>query len=384
MLLLIVVSCGLSYAQVTLEPVDAVPSIIPPIGDSQPELARLTVGVPPPPPVNEPLLHPHPDPHPDVALVHPGDAPLHPHPLPGDAPLHPHPVPGDAPLHPHPVPAGPGPAIGAPLPQPAPLTFHDSPPHPPHPPHPVPHPEAPVPVAHVEEPVYTDQKCRIEQVDLVAEVCVPTIEKDCAPVALKTRPVTSQEKCVDVARTVCTESEEAVENNLCYYVYEESEIDGETTSVEVDYNTECEEGPQHYGSYGKEQSKVCYNKPKLSPAKSSISLEYPKAEKKCENKPVMLPKVDCKEVVESRCFSLPTSSLESTTLEKCSTRLGPPKCRQVDLSLPRQVCSRVLPPPPPPPSTPHVAHVGAHGGYHPTHGVHQGISTGHGFINLSG
>merc|ERR1712098_634349 len=202
MLPLIVLTCGLSYAQVTLEPVDAVPSIIPPIGDTQPELARLTVGVPPPPPVNEPLLHPHPDP--------------------GDAPLHPHPLPGDAPLHPHPVPVGPGPAIGAPLPQPAPPTFKDSPPHPAHPLHPVPHPEAPIPVDNVEEPVYTDQKCRIEQVDLVAEVCVPTIEKDCAPVALKTRPVTSQEKCVDVARTVCTESEEAVENNLCYYVYEES------------------------------------------------------------------------------------------------------------------------------------------------------------------
>jgi len=248
---------------------------------------------------------------------------------------------------------------------------------------PHPHPEGPI-APLVDEPVYTDQKCRIEQVELLAEVCVPTIEKDCAPVALEARAVTSQEKCVDVARTVCTETEEAVENNLCYYVYEESEIDGETTSVEVEYNTECEDGPQHYGGYGKEQSKVCYNKPALSPAKSSISLEFPKAEKKCENKPVMLPKVDCKEVVESRCFSLPTSSLETTTLDKCSTRLGAPKCRQVPLSLPRQVCSRVLPAPPPPVSPPHVP---VHGGYHPahpTHGVQQGINTGHGFINLSG
>ena len=37
------------------------------------------------------------------------------------------------------------------------------------------------------------------------QVCLPTIEKDCAPVALKQREVTGQEKCVEVARTVCTE-----------------------------------------------------------------------------------------------------------------------------------------------------------------------------------
>ena len=32
---------------------------------------------------------------------------------------------------------------------------------------------------------------------------------------------------------------------------------------------------------------------------------------------------------EKRCFQLPTADLDSTTLEKCSTQLGAPKCRFV-------------------------------------------------------
>ena len=32
-------------------------------------------------------------------------------------------------------------------------------------------------------------------------------------------------------------------------------------------------------------------------------------------------------VQEKRCFQLPSADLDSTTLEKCSTQLGAPKCR---------------------------------------------------------
>merc|ERR1711990_478515 len=159
------------------------------------------------------------------------------------------------------------------------------------------------------------------------------------------------------------------------------------------------DAPSHYGhGYGKDQSKVCYNKPKLSPASSSITLETPVPEKQCENRPVMLPRVKREEVVEKRCFQLPSADLDSTTLEKCSTQLGAPKCRQVPVKLPRQVCSRVIPVPKPAPVVHHAVpqpvltapHHGLHHGVH--HGVqqqplqHAALASGpaHSFINLAG
>lgn len=243
----------------------------------------------------------------------------------------------------------------------------------------------PVPVVHaLPEPVYTDRKCRVEQVELAAEVCLPTIEKDCGPVALEETVVSSQESCVDVARTVCTETEETVENELCYYTYSEAEEEGEVTSVKVEYEVECEAAPAHRGAYGgPKQSQVCYNTPRLVPVTSTLALGLPRGERKCEQRPVELPRLHCQEVVERRCFQLPTSSVEPATLQKCSTKLGPPKCRKVEVKLPRQVCSRVLAAPPPAPGSHHLP--AAPGPHHMLPGSHhiQGFAA-HGFIDLSG
>merc|ERR1711874_746957 len=89
----------------------------------------------------------------------------------------------------------------------------------------------------------TDQKCHIEEVELYAEVCTPTIERDCQKVKVKTQAISAREDCVKVVRTVCTESEELVDNEVCYYVYNEKE-ESEATTVKVEYETKCEEGAQ--------------------------------------------------------------------------------------------------------------------------------------------
>ena len=47
-----------------------------------------------------------------------------------------------------------------------------------------------------------------------------------------------------------------MDNELCYYTYTEGEVEGEVTSVDVAYSLKCEDAPQHYGGYGKDQSKV--------------------------------------------------------------------------------------------------------------------------------
>merc|ERR1712200_101127 len=122
-------------------------------------------------------------------------------------------------------------------------------------------------------------------------------------------------------------------------------------------------------------------------ATSGITLDTPVPEKMCENRPVMLPRVKCEEVVEKRCFQLPSADLDSTTLEKCSTQLGSPKCRQVPVKLPRQVCSRVIPVPKPAPVVHHAVHQPVlHHAVHQQPLQHVALASGPAlsFINLAG
>ena len=154
--------------------------------------------------------------------------------------------------------------------------------------------------------VKADQKCHVEEVELQAEVCLPTIEKDCSKVKVKSRNLETKESCVTVVRTVCEEEEEMVDNEVCYYVYNKETQDTEAGTVSVDYEKKCEEETQQscqpqqgygYNSYCKDHKmEVCYNVPKTSPSKTSVSVSFPVAEKKCENKQVKIPKVTCKEV----------------------------------------------------------------------------------------
>ena len=171
-----------------------------------------------------------------------------------------------------------------------------------------------------------------------------------------------------------------MDNEVCYYVYNKEKQEAEATTVKVEYETKCEEETQkvcpeqQYGHQGycktvKNQvgqscltnkhieynPQVCYNVPVVSPDKTGVTVGYPVPEKKCENKPVKLPKVKCDEVSvsfnllafsyritllyqEEKCFQLPFTSEETETLEKCTTELGHPKCEQTPIKLPRQVC----------------------------------------------
>ena len=112
-----------------------------------------------------------------------------------------------------------------------------------------------------------------------------------------------------------------MDNEVCYYVYNKEKQEAEATTVKVEYETKCEEETQkvcpekQYGHQGycktvKNQvgqsclttkhieynPQVCYNVPVVSPDKTGVTVGYPVPEKKCENKPVKLPKVKCDEV----------------------------------------------------------------------------------------
>ena len=150
-------------------------------------------------------------------------------------------------------------------------------------------------------------KCHVEEVELYAEVCTPTIERDCQTVVVKSRSLETREDCVEIVRTVCTETEETVDNEVCYYVYNKESQETEATTLAVDYEVKCEEeyssvcpGRSSYAGYSsgycKEQkNEVCYNLPKVTPDKTQVTVSFPVPEKKCENKPVTIPKVSCKE-----------------------------------------------------------------------------------------
>jgi len=219
-------------------------------------------------------------------------------------------------------------------------------------------PPAPIPVIshgtetihHGHTSLHTDQKCHIEEVELYAEVCTPTIERDCEDVRVKTRTISTREDCVEVVRTLCTETEEVVDNEVCYYVYNKETQEAEATTVEVQYEKNCVEEnqkvcpDQKYGGYGHQgyckqvQNEICYNVPKLNPAKTTVPVGYPVPERKCENKQVKLPRIKCDEVSEKKCFQLPYTAEETQTLSRCSTRLGHPKCEQTPILLPKQIC----------------------------------------------
>ena len=77
-------------------------------------------------------------------------------------------------------------------------------------------------------------------------------------------------------------------------------------SVTVDYEEQCEQETVrscppaaaygHSGYCKGEAAEVCYNVPRVRPAQTSVTVTYPVAERKCENKPVKVPKMQCREV----------------------------------------------------------------------------------------
>ena len=56
---------------------------------------------------------------------------------------------------------------------------------------------------------------------------------------------------------------------------------------------------------------------------------------------------------EQKCFQLPYSKEEKEELERCTTVLGPPKCEQTPVVLPKQICVQTEHLPSPLPPLPH-------------------------------
>merc|ERR1712048_379309 len=183
----------------------------------------------------------------------------------------------------------------------------------------------------------------------------PAFETVCAPVELPIKKIIDVEQCYDVTRTVCSESIEVVENEICVYHYEQKTEETTAQTVEVTFEricdtqmvTVCQPTPGYgYHSYGHNYCKevaqeTCYNSPVVTPTNPPVTVAYPEPIKTCVDKPISLPRISCEDLVENKCITVPEVEDDIEIIEKCITQLGAPDCSTVELTLPKQVCKEI-------------------------------------------
>merc|ERR1712172_351167 len=197
--------------------------------------------------------------------------------------------------------------------------------------------------------------CSVLDVVEVAEVCTPALATECTPIELGRKSIKEVEQCYTATRTVCTESTEVIDNEVCTYSYQPKTEGTTAKTVEVSFEKQCENmmvtvcqpnagyGYHAYGhNYCKEVAQeTCYNVPVLTVVEPAVDVIYPEPIKTCVNKPISLPRISCEDLSEEKCITVPEIEVVSETFEKCVTGLTDPACQAVELTLPKQVCKEI-------------------------------------------
>ena len=150
-------------------------------------------------------------------------------------------------------------------------------------------------------PAYEAPKHNCSVLDVVeaAEVCTPAFVTVCEPVVLSRKNVVDKQQCYTVTRTVCTESVEEIDNEVCTYSYQPKTEATTAKTVEVSFKKECTHqmvtvcqpapayGPSYGGGYGapaanyghnycKEVAQeTCFNTPVVTPVLPPVEVVYP-------------------------------------------------------------------------------------------------------------
>merc|ERR1711911_308109 len=152
------------------------------------------------------------------------------------------------------------------------------------------------------------------------------------------KSIVDKEQCYDVTRTVCTESAEDIDNEICTYSYQPKTETTSAQNVEVSFQKECDtqivtmcdtvksgygHGYGHgYGKgyghgYGKGHGKgykqvckqveqeTCRNVPVVTPVEPAVDVTYPEPIEACVNKPISLPIISCEDLTENKCITVP-------------------------------------------------------------------------------
>lgn len=190
----------------------------------------------------------------------------------------------------------------------------------------------------------------------MGEVCTPKFQTSCATVEIPVKKIVDKEQCQNITHTVCTVEMSMVENSVCVYSYMEAKEDRMATTVEVVYTKECKvqmvtvcQPPPGYGyhslghNYCEEVSQeTCYNIPGVKKVETPVSVSYPEPRERCEDRPISLPRLTCEDLTEEKCIKVPEVMEATETVEKCTVTLGEPECKQIELSLPKQVCVEIV------------------------------------------
>ena len=101
-----------------------------------------------------------------------------------------------------------------------------------------------------------------------------------------------------------------------------------------------------YGHYGHNCEEIaqdsCYNQPKVKAGEEELTLVLPMPRRECQQKRIEIPKLDCQIRTEKKCVMIPVAVPKPVTVKKCAPEIGPPKCREVELVLPKQVCKDLI------------------------------------------
>merc|ERR1712045_595089 len=197
--------------------------------------------------------------------------------------------------------------------------------------------------------------CSVVDVVETVETCTPAFETVCADVELPIKKIVDSELCYTVTATVCSESIQVIDNEICTYSYQQKSEDTTAKTVAVTFEkicdvqmvTVCQPTPGYgYHSYGHNYCKevaqeTCYNTPVVTPVEPAVTVAYPEPIKTCVNKPIDLPVISCEDIVSETCITVPEVEEGVAVVEKCVTAIAAPACSTVELPLPKQVCKEI-------------------------------------------
>ena len=109
--------------------------------------------------------------------------------------------------------------------------------------------------------------CSVVDVVESAEVCTPAFETVCETIEVPTKKIIDVEQCYPVTRTVCSESVEVIDNEICVYSYSQKVVATTAKTVTVPFKRECNTQMvtvcQPTPGYGYHQSHQCITVPEL-------------------------------------------------------------------------------------------------------------------------
>jgi len=208
--------------------------------------------------------------------------------------------------------------------------------------------------------------CSVDEIIQEANVCTPDLETQCVDESTTIKIVASKSQCYTTTRTVCTISDEDIDNEICQYKYQNRIEKTKAKSVEIEFAKECDTQmvtvcePAGYGPkpapsllygyarhghvsehYCKEVAQeTCSHVPVVKIVEPSVEVTYPEPTKECTNQPIHLPRISCEDISAERCIDVPEVKDSTETIRKCTTVISP-GCQGADLMLPKQVCSEL-------------------------------------------